>query len=513
MKTFTKFLAGVVTILAFAMIGCQTDTDTHEHTYSTDWTSDATSHWHAATCEHTTEVKDKATHSFNEGDVTKPATETEKGEKIYTCSVCGYVKKEAIPVHTHTYSADWTSDATNHWHAATCEHKTEVSEKAAHTFGEAVVTKPASETETGIKTYTCTVCKYEKTESIAVLPHTHKYSADWTSDATGHWHAATCEHYVKSDEAAHTFDKGVVTKEATEAEEGEKTYTCTVCKYKKTEAIPVLPSISEVVSEGFVKVTGTKITGTETWTPTSDVFVRGRVITFPTLIVSDHEVTRGEFKEVIGTDPSTAPAYDANGTELTGDAVLNNPVNYVNWYAAIAYCNKLSIKEGLTPCYTVKDVDFATLKYSDIPTYSNSTWDVATCDFTANGYRLPTEAEWEYLARGGENYKYAGSNTVGDVAWYTSNTNDTGTREVKTKQANAYGLYDMSGNVWEWCWDWYGSINSTTDSAGSASGSGRVRRGGSWFGGGISCAVSDRSSSSPYDRGSFYGLRVVRNAN
>ena len=88
MKTFTKFLAGAVTILAFAMIGCQTDTDTHEHTYSTDWTSDATSHWHAATCEHTTEVKDKATHSFNEGDVTKPATETEKGEKIYTCSVC-----------------------------------------------------------------------------------------------------------------------------------------------------------------------------------------------------------------------------------------------------------------------------------------------------------------------------------------------------------------------------------------------------------------------------------------
>ena len=513
MKTFTKFLAGAVTILAFAMIGCQTDTDTHEHTYSTDWTSDATSHWHAATCEHTTEVKDKATHSFNEGDVTKPATETEKGEKIYTCSVCGYVKKEAIPVHTHTYSADWTSDATNHWHAATCEHKTEVSEKAAHTFGEAVVTKPASETETGIKTYTCTVCKYEKTESIAVLPHTHKYSADWANDATGHWHAATCEHYVKSDEAAHTFDKGVVTKEATEAEEGEKTYTCTVCKYKKTEAIPVLPSISEVVSEGFVKVTGTKITGTETWTPTSDVFVRGRVITFPTLIVSDHEVTRGEFKEVMGTDPSTAPAYDANGTELTGDAVLNNPVNYVNWYAAIAYCNKLSIKEGLTPCYTVKDVDFATLKYSDIPTYSNSTWDVATCDFTANGYRLPTEAEWEYLARGGENYKYAGSNTVGDVAWYTSNIKDTGTREVKTKQANAYGLYDMSGNVWEWCWDLRGSINSTTDSAGSASGSYRVRRGGSWGSLDSFCAVSYRFSIDPYDRGSSCGLRVVRNAN
>lgn len=163
MKTFTKLLAGAVTILALAMIGCQNDTDTHEHTYSTEWSKDATSHWHAATCEHTSEVSDKA----------------------------------------------------------------------AHTFGEGVVTKEATETETGIKTYTCTVCKYEKTESIAVLPHTHKYSADWTSDATSHWHAATCGHDVKSDEAAHSFNEGVVTKEATETEAGVKIYTCSVCEYKK----------------------------------------------------------------------------------------------------------------------------------------------------------------------------------------------------------------------------------------------------------------------------------------
>lgn len=314
MKTFTKFLAGVVTILALVMIGCQNDTDTHEHTYSTDWTSDATSHWHAATCGHTTEVSDKA----------------------------------------------------------------------VHTFGEAVVTKPASETETGIKTYTCTVCKYEKTESIAVLPHTHKYSTEWTSDETNHWHAATCEHTTEvKDKATHSFNEGDVTKEATETEAGVKIYTCLVCEYKKTEAIPVLPSTQAV----FVKIAGTEITGKETWTPKSEVFVSGRAITIPTLLVSDHEVTRGEFKDVMGTDPSKASAYDANGTKLTGDAVFNNPVNYVSWYDAIAYCNKLSIKEGLTPCYTVKDVNFSALEYSGIPTSRNSAWDAATCDFTADGLK------------------------------------------------------------------------------------------------------------------------------
>ena len=274
----------------------------------------------------------------------------------------------------------------------------------------------------------------------------------------------------------------------------------------------------------FVKVKGTTITGNESWTPTSEVFVSGRSITIPDMYVCDHEVTRGEFKEVMGTDPSTANANDKNGNKLEGDDVLNNPVNYVNWYDALVYCNKLSIKEKLTPCYSINDStdpdDWGEVLYR----YGDprcTTWDAATCNFEADGYRLPTEAKWEWLARGGENCTYAGSNNVGDVAWYASNTNDTGTREVKTKAPNGYGLYDMSGNVDEWCWDWYDSISDSTAADGSPSGYARVLRGGGWPDGGVFCQVACRSFNSPNGRGNCdpdilifgFGFRVVRSAN
>ncbi|MBQ5906993.1 MAG: SUMF1/EgtB/PvdO family nonheme iron enzyme, partial [Treponema sp.] len=267
------------------------------------------------------------------------------------------------------------------------------------------------------------------------------------------------------------------------------------------------------IPEGFVKVKGTTITGNESWTPWSHVFVSRRSITIPDMYVCDHEVTRGEFKELMGTDPSTARAYDKDGNKLTGDAVLNNPVNNVNWYAAIAYCNKLSLKENLTPCYSVSGVtDWENLDYSSIPTESDTNWDALSYDKEADGYRLPTEAEWEWLARGGENYTYAGSNTVDDVAWYKTNTNDTGSREVKTKQANGYGLYDMSGNVWEWCYDWYDTVSSNTADTGASSGSFRVQRGGSWDNGVSSCRVAYRDYYYPYYRNCYCGFRVVRSS-
>ena len=137
-----------------------------------------------------------------------------------------------------------------------------------------------------------------------------------------------------------------------------------------------------------------------------------------------------------------------------------------------------------------------------------------TYDKEADGYRLPTEAEWEYIAReeGTSTTTYSGSDTVDDVAWYSSNSSSK-THEVKGKQANGYGLYDMSGNVWEWGYDWYDEIlSSSTADTGASSGSDRVLRGGSWLHNDNYCRVSYRGSRNPIDRNFACGFRVVRSS-
>ena len=132
---------------------------------------------------------------------------------------------------------------------------------------------------------------------------------------------------------------------------------------------------------------------------------------------------------------------------------------------------------------------------------------------TGKNFRLPTEAEWEYAARGGQKskgYKYAGSNALSDVAWYWDNSSSK-THPVKQKQANELGLYDMSGNVWEWCQDWYGNYGSAaqTNPTGPSSGSYRVCRGGGWYYSASGCRVADRGGDSPGSRYSDWGFRVV----
>lgn len=256
----------------------------------------------------------------------------------------------------------------------------------------------------------------------------------------------------------------------------------------------------------FKKIQTVSITGSETWTPESNVFVSGRVLDIKAFYMSDHEVTQAEWKDVMGSAPSDMAPADGNAD--------NNPVNYVSWYDAIVYCNKRSIKEGLTPCYTINGFTNPD-DWGDVPTFtSDTTWNNATCNFTANGYRLPTEAEWEWAARGGENYKYAGSDTVDEVAWYSSNSSSK-THEVKTKKSNGYGLYDMSGNVKEWCWDWYSNSISTDTPAIGASylKPRRCIRGGSCLGSGIRLVdIAYRLTDHLAYRIDDTGFRVVQTA-
>ena len=215
---------------------------THTHSYGTEWKSDNSNHWHECSCG---DKSDSAAHTEDSGTVTKPATETETGTRVYRCSVCGYEMRteiiEKLPEsHKHSYGTEWKSDSNNHWHECSCGEK---SDSAAHTEDSGTVTKPATETETGIRTYKCSVCGYEmRTEIIEKLPesHKHSYGTEWKFDSNNHWHECDCG--AKSDSAAHTEDSGTVTKPATETETGIRTYKCSVCGYEmRTEIIEKLP--------------------------------------------------------------------------------------------------------------------------------------------------------------------------------------------------------------------------------------------------------------------------------
>jgi formylglycine-generating enzyme required for sulfatase activity len=215
--------------------------------------------------------------------------------------------------------------------------------------------------------------------------------------------------------------------------------------------------------------------------PVHTVTVRG-------FYMGKYEVTQKEWLELMEENPSC----------FKGD---NLPVETVSWYEAVEYCNRLSLREGLTPAY-------------------RGSGENITCDFTAPGYRLPTEAEWEYAAKGGNKapavYEYSGGNSVDRAAWYSWNSGSS-THPVGTKEPNDLGLYDMSGNIYEWCWDRYGSYSSwdQTNPAGpsspASSGVNRVLRGGSWYDSAAYVRSANRGFNTPSARHSgLLGFRLVR---
>jgi formylglycine-generating enzyme required for sulfatase activity len=183
-------------------------------------------------------------------------------------------------------------------------------------------------------------------------------------------------------------------------------------------------------------------------------------VTLSSYYIGETEVTQTLWTAVMGSNPSY----------FTGN---NLPVEQVSWNDCQTFIRKLN-------------------------------------SLTGENFRLPTEAEWEFAARGGNNsqgYQYSGSNNLSAVAWFSGSQ----THDVKTKSPNELGIYDMSGNVWEWCQDWYGSYssNSVTNPTGAVSGSSRVYRGGSWFDYAGRCRSAYRTYYAPGIRYSFLGLRLA----
>lgn len=212
-------------------------------------------------------------------------------------------------------------------------------------------------------------------------------------------------------------------------------------------------------------------------------------------------VTQRLYKKLMGENPSWFQRSNDELDDKQRDALegntANNPVENVSWYDAVCFCNRLSIVEGLTPAYSM-DGETVPDYWGYMLHQGESIESEVECDFDANGYRLPMNDEWEEAAKGGEDYTYSGSDDLDEVGWYDDNSNNV-THPVAQKMANGYGLYDMSGNIWEWMWE-----------AGPGYPDGRFVRGGSLCRNSGNCEVSDRCGNYAYYQFSDVGFRLLR---
>lgn len=237
--------------------------------------------------------------------------------------------------------------------------------------------------------------------------------------------------------------------------------------------------------------------------PSGSLNYLGTNITLSGFKMAPYEVSQVGYAAVMGKTPSS----------FIGD--VQAPVERISWFNAIEYCNRRSTQEGFSPCYTYSTYGTNPDDWPEGWDQSKNNHESVTCDFTASGYRLPTETEFLYAANAAADTlatTYSGGNTIADVAWYGGNAMNK-THTVGTLAPNALGIYDLSGNVWEWCWDIYDAAypgDQTNNPSGPTTGSYRVFRGGSWASSAPNCWIVTRSWGGAPVYYSDLGFRVVQ---